>query len=81
MKWIKKNKTITYSKNVFIPITNICRNNCLYCSFREDIKNNNSYILKKESILKILKNCHKYDIKEVLFTFGEYPDHYPEYKS
>ena len=27
-------KTLTFSPKVFLPITNLCRNRCDYCSFR-----------------------------------------------
>jgi FO synthase subunit 1 len=27
--------TITYSKNVFLPLTDICRNECGYCTFKK----------------------------------------------
>ncbi|MDL2271372.1 7,8-didemethyl-8-hydroxy-5-deazariboflavin synthase subunit CofG, partial [Methanobrevibacter sp. OttesenSCG-928-I08] len=29
-------KDITYSKNIFIPITEVCKNDCGYCSFKKD---------------------------------------------
>ena len=32
----KSNNQITYSKNVFIPLTEICRNDCGYCNFKKD---------------------------------------------
>jgi len=28
---------VTFSRNVFVPVTNICRNACGYCGFRRDI--------------------------------------------
>src|SRR5215210_7019159 len=31
-----KGKRITYSKKVFIPLTNLCRDYCGYCTFRKD---------------------------------------------
>jgi FO synthase subunit 1 len=32
---IRESNKITYSKNVFLPITNICRNECGYCTFKK----------------------------------------------
>ncbi|HKY03447.1 MAG TPA: 7,8-didemethyl-8-hydroxy-5-deazariboflavin synthase subunit CofG, partial [Blastocatellia bacterium] len=29
-------RVITYSKKVFIPLTNLCRDYCDYCTFRKD---------------------------------------------
>src|SRR3989442_7219977 len=31
-----KGNRITYSKKVFIPLTNLCRDYCGYCTFRKD---------------------------------------------
>lgn len=33
---LRENNKITFSKNVFLPLTNICRNDCGYCTFRRD---------------------------------------------
>ena len=29
----RENNLITYSKNIFIPLTEICKNDCGYCNF------------------------------------------------
>src|SRR5262249_60747314 len=31
-----KGRSVTYSKKVFIPLTNLCRDYCGYCTFRKD---------------------------------------------
>lgn len=71
----RENNNITYSKNIFIPLTEICRNYCGYCTFRKDPNDNNAIILKdKTEITFQLKNAEKYGCKEALFTFGEQAD-------
>ncbi|WP_458455385.1 7,8-didemethyl-8-hydroxy-5-deazariboflavin synthase subunit CofG [Methanobrevibacter sp.] len=66
---------ITYSKNVFIPLTEICRNDCGYCNFKKDPNDPNTVILKtKEEVLAELKEAEEYGCKEALFTFGEDAD-------
>ena len=51
-KKYRKNNLITYSKNVFIPLTEICRNDCGYCNFKKDSSNPEAIILKtKKEIL------------------------------
>jgi 7,8-didemethyl-8-hydroxy-5-deazariboflavin synthase CofG subunit len=65
---------VSYSRNIFIPLTNACRNACAYCGFRSE----KPYIMKEEEVLRLLragasKRCH-----EALFTFGEKPEVYPE---
>ncbi|WP_407374500.1 7,8-didemethyl-8-hydroxy-5-deazariboflavin synthase subunit CofG [Methanobrevibacter sp.] len=71
----RENNLITYSKNVFIPLTEICRNDCGYCNFKKDPSDPKAIILKtKEEILADLKEAEKYGCKEALFTFGEDAD-------
>ena len=31
----REHNYVTYSKNVFIPLTKICRNDCGYCAFKQ----------------------------------------------
>ncbi len=64
---------ISFSKNVFLPLTTYCRNKCLYCGFTRK-----KYIMTQEQVEKILNEGKKNGAKEALFTFGEKPDVYDE---
>ncbi|RLI76502.1 7,8-didemethyl-8-hydroxy-5-deazariboflavin synthase subunit CofG [Archaeoglobales archaeon] len=66
---------VTYSKYVFIPLTNACRNRCAYCGFRSD----NPRLMDEKEVLDLLKNAK--NAKEALFTFGEKPEVYDEVKN
>ena len=71
----RENHLITYSKNVFIPLTEICRNDCGYCNFKKNPDDPEAIILKsKEEVLEALKEAEQYGCKEALFTFGEDAD-------
>ena len=71
----RENNLITYSKNIFIPLTEICRNDCGYCNFKKNPDDSKAIILKtKEEVLSDLKEAEKYGCKEALFTFGEDAD-------
>ncbi len=61
------NKYITYSKNIFIPLCNWCRNICGYCTFRKE----NYTLLTENEIKKTIIEGNKLNCKEALFTFGE----------
>ena len=71
----RENNLITYSKNIFIPLTEICRNDCGYCNFKKNPDDPKAIILKtKEEILADLKEAEKYGCKEAMFAFGEDAD-------
>ncbi|ADP77197.1 FO synthase subunit 1 [Methanothermus fervidus DSM 2088] len=69
---LKKDKYITYSKNVFIPVTTFCRNKCGYCIFRNE--NYKKPLMMPKEVLSKLKLAEKYGCKEALFTMGEIDD-------
>ncbi|MFY1110312.1 MAG: 7,8-didemethyl-8-hydroxy-5-deazariboflavin synthase CofG [Methanosarcinaceae archaeon] len=71
---------VTYSKNVFIPVTNVCRNHCAYCGFRRDPGHPEARLMKPEEVIPILENGVKAGCTEALFTFGEYAEELPEYR-
>ncbi len=73
--FLRVNDIITYSKNVFLPLTDICRNNCGYCTFRKDPKSDKAQILMNpDEIMGIIEKANSFKCKEALFTFGEKPD-------
>jgi len=57
----------TFSRNVFIPLTNACRNRCAYCGFRSD----DPWIMEREEVKRLLRAGAEAGCKEALFTFGE----------
>lgn len=64
---------VTFSRNVFIPLTNACRNKCSYCGFRARTKED-AYLMSKKEVLSLLKKAKKEKCTEALFTFGEKPE-------
>jgi FO synthase subunit 1 len=59
----------TYSKNVFIPVTDLCRNRCSYCSFRKDF--DHAKIITREEALRLLALAKEAGCTEALFSTGE----------
>jgi len=72
---LRENNIITYSKNVFLPLTKICRNECGYCTFREDPESlDGNLIMKPSEVLDTIQKADSFNCKEALFTFGEQSD-------
>jgi FO synthase subunit 1 len=65
---------VTYSRNVFIPLSNACRNACAYCGFRS----NHPEILPRHKVRLLLEQGAKHGCKEALFTLGEKPESHPK---
>src|SRR4030067_2824755 len=62
---------VTFSRNVFIPLTNVCRNRCGYCGFRRDM--GEAKLLSPREVKDILLRGARAGCSEALFTFGERP--------
>ncbi|HPS91152.1 MAG TPA: 7,8-didemethyl-8-hydroxy-5-deazariboflavin synthase subunit CofG [Methanothrix sp.] len=67
----EKMKTITYSKNIFIPVTDLCRNRCGYCSFRKDLQD--AHLISRALAARLLEQGALHGCSEALFTMGEAP--------
>jgi FO synthase subunit 1 len=65
---------VTFSRNVFIPLTNVCRNECGYCGFRRDIGHPEAKLLSPDEVTAILSGGARAGCSEALFTFGERPE-------
>jgi FO synthase subunit 1 len=65
---------VTFSRNVFIPLTNVCRNRCGYCGFRRDIGHPEAKLLLPEEVTDIISGGVRAGCSEALFTFGERPE-------
>lgn len=65
-------KKITYSKNVFFPLTNVCANACGYCSFKAPAAE--GCIMPESEVLKTIQLGSERGCTEALFTFGERPE-------
>ncbi|MFA4957269.1 MAG: 7,8-didemethyl-8-hydroxy-5-deazariboflavin synthase subunit CofG [Candidatus Methanoperedens sp.] len=68
---------VTFSRNVFIPLTNICRNRCGYCGFRRDMGDREAKLLTPNDVRDIISRGARAGCSEALFTFGERPEEVP----
>ena len=62
---------ITYSMNVFIPLTHTCLNRCAYCGFRSD----EIGVMSLEEVEALLVRARR--ATEALLTFGDNPSKVP----
>ncbi|MCK9579065.1 MAG: 7,8-didemethyl-8-hydroxy-5-deazariboflavin synthase subunit CofG [Methanoregula sp.] len=68
-------RVITFSRNVFLPLTTVCHNRCGYCCFRTSVQP--GCLMAQEEVEKTLLNGAALGCTEALFTFGERPEEEP----
>ena len=72
-------KVVTYSRKVFIPLTNLCRDRCGYCTFVKQPGEPGAGYLAPDEVMRIVKRGEELGCKEALFSLGEKPElRYPE---
>ena len=69
-----KGRTVTYSRNVFIPLTNLCRQKCGYCTFARGPKDPTAHTMSPDEVLAVAEAGRRRGCKEALFSLGEAPE-------
>jgi len=65
---------VTYSRKVFLPLTNLCRDYCGYCTFRRDPGEPGAHTMSPEEVLEVVKQGEKLGCTEALFSLGDKPE-------
>jgi 7,8-didemethyl-8-hydroxy-5-deazariboflavin synthase CofG subunit len=65
---------ITYSRKVFLPLTNLCRDYCGYCIFRRDPSEPGAHTMTPEEILSTARAGEMMGCTEALFSLGDKPE-------
>jgi 7,8-didemethyl-8-hydroxy-5-deazariboflavin synthase CofG subunit len=65
---------VTYSRKVFIPLTNLCRDYCGYCTFRRDPGQRGAHTMTPDQVLEIARAGQKMGCTEALFSLGDKPE-------
>ncbi len=65
---------ISYSRKVFIPLTQLCRDVCHYCTFAKPPKPGQRAYLRPEEVLEIARAGAAAGCHEALFTLGDKPE-------
>ena len=65
---------ITHSRKVFVPLTNLCRDYCGYCTFRRDPAQPGAHTMTPEEVLAVARAGEKLGCTEALFSLGDKPE-------
>ena len=76
-----KGRVVTFSPKVFVPLTNLCRDFCGYCTFRKAPGDPGAKTMTLEEVLRVVGQGKMLGCTEVLFSLGDKPEAiYPEMK-
>src|ERR1700693_1360371 len=65
---------ITYSRKVFLPLTNLCRDYCGYCIFRRDPGQPGAHTMTPDEALCVVPEAERLGCREALFSLGDKPE-------
>ena len=65
---------VSYSRKVFIPLTQLCRDVCHYCTFAHPPRRGQRAYLTLDEVLTIARAGAAAGCKEALFTLGDKPE-------
>jgi 7,8-didemethyl-8-hydroxy-5-deazariboflavin synthase CofG subunit len=77
-----KGRVVTYSRKVFLPITNLCRDRCSYCTFRKDPGEPGAWTMTRDEIRSWIEAARRQGCKEALMCLGDRPETaFPAYRA
>jgi FO synthase len=65
---------ITYSRKVFLPLTNLCRDYCGYCTFRRDPGQPGAHTMMPDEVMEVVRAGERMGCTEALFSLGDKPE-------
>lgn len=78
---LHKGRVVTFSPKVFLPLTNLCRDFCGYCTFRKAPDEPGAKTMTLDEVLVVVRHGKLLGCTEVLFSLGDKPEAiYPEMK-
>jgi len=70
----RSGSVVTYSPKVFLPVTNLCRDRCSYCTFRADPDDPHAWTMRPSDIRDCCRNGRALGCIEALMCLGDKPE-------
>ena len=71
LRWGRR---LTFSPKVFLPVTNLCRNRCDYCSFRRSPGDEGEWTMTPDEVASALDAARAAGCLEALLCLGDKPE-------
>jgi 7,8-didemethyl-8-hydroxy-5-deazariboflavin synthase CofG subunit len=65
---------VTYSRKVFLPLTNLCSDYCGYCTFRRDSGEPGAHTMTPDEVMEVVHAGESMGCTEALFSLGDKPE-------
>lgn len=69
-----KGRRVTFSRNVFIPLTNLCRDRCAYCTFAKLPDSAEAHTYDLDEVAQVTRGGVATGCIEALFCLGDKPE-------
>lgn len=69
-----KGRVVSYSPKVFLPVTNLCRDRCTYCTFRKDPGQPGAWTMTPAEITQWSRRGRVLGCSEALMCLGDKPE-------
>jgi FO synthase len=69
-----KGDAVSVSRNVFIPLTNLCRDRCAYCTFAKPPDSPEAKTYTLSEVLEVVESGLRAGCSEALFCLGDKPE-------
>ncbi|MCE2470067.1 MAG: 7,8-didemethyl-8-hydroxy-5-deazariboflavin synthase CofG [Dehalococcoidia bacterium] len=70
----RPHRRVTYSRKVFLPLTNLCRDRCGYCTFVKGPGQAGAHTMTPDEVLAVARRGAELGCKEALFSLGDHPE-------
>ncbi len=67
-------ETVSFSRNVFIPLTNLCRDRCAYCTFAKPPDSPEARTYTLDEVAEVVRGGLATGCVEALFCLGDKPE-------
>ena len=75
-------RIVTFSPKVFLPVTNLCRDRCTYCTFRKDPGDPDAWTMSPDEIAAWSARGRALGCTEALMCLGDKPEiAFPSYRA
>ena len=64
----------TYSRKVFLPLTNLCRDRCGYCAFVKGPRQREAHTMTPDEVVAVARRGAELGCKEALLSLGDHPE-------